>query len=98
VVANSRVGVKRHLEDLRGRGRGRGRGGLARGRRQRRLSPGLLLARRVGSRWNLTGSEEIRSEGAMKRVNSSLGALEHLGRLCRYRSQPAGNVGTKGSE
>jgi hypothetical protein len=58
----------------------------------------LLLARRVGSRGDLTGSEEIRSEGAVKRVDSSLGAFEHLGRLCRYRSQPAGDVGTKGSE
>lgn len=43
-------------------------------------------------------SKKIRSDRVVKRVDSLLGALEDLGRLCAYRSQPARNVGAKGSE
>lgn len=91
MVANSRVGLKGHPEDLRSRRR------HSRRRREWRLSPGLLLARRLRRSRNLTRSEQIGSNGAVERVGT-LDALEHLGRLCRYRSQPAGNVGTERSE
>lgn len=91
MVANSRVGLEGHPEDLRSRRR------HSRRRREWRLGPGLLLARRLTRSRNLTRSEQIGSNGAVERVGT-LDTLEHLGRLCRYRSQPAGNVGAERSE
>lgn len=91
MVTNSRVGLKGHPEDLRSRRR------HSRRRREWRLGSGLLLARRLRRSRNLTRSEQIGSNSAVERVGT-LDTLEHLGRLCRYRSQPAGNVGAKRPE
>jgi hypothetical protein len=91
MVGNGRVGLERHL-GLGSRSRRRD----TRGWRERRLCPGVLLSWRLGSSRDLTRSKKIRSDIAVK--SSSLGALEELGRLCSYRSQPARNISAKGTE